>query len=458
MKKSTDSVNRDENKSSSNRREFIKKASIGGMGVGLLGTQSYAGDVTSAAEVQSKSTPKPKIKITDIKVAVIANSPVVRIVTDAGISGYGQVESTKPYLKPHILFYKDYLIGEDPTNVERCMMKIRRMGSFKPWGSAVSAIEFALWDIAGKAANLPVYKLMGGKVRDHVRCYNGAVFVERTGTEPKDFHDWAVKIKALEQGFTIIKTAVGFHGGMANTPGFYYGNVTPSASKKDVGRRGPMTEYGLKTIVERVAAIKEGLGDSVGLALDCGPGNMLSDAIRLANALEPYNLMWMEDLLTGDYTPYVMADDYLELTRSTTVPIHTGEQIYLRQNFRELIEKNAVRIVGPDPEDVGGIGELKWIAEFADLHGIQMAPHGVFDGLIGLAAHVQVGAAMPENYIAFEYPSPREKWWYDIIEGLPNPIVKNGLIEVWDRPGLGVEFNVKAAKQYLAEEDKNFFD
>lgn len=83
---------------------------------------------------------------------------------------------------------------------------------------------------------------------------------------------------------------------------------------------------------------------------------------------------------------------------------------------------------------------------------------GVFDGLIGLAAHVMVGAAMPENNIAFEYPAPAEKWWYEIIEGLPNPIVKNGLIEVWDRPGLGVEFNVKAAKQYLSEEDKNFFD
>jgi len=440
------------------RREFIKKASIGGLGAGLIGANTYNGIDYSKETYQDKPAQKSKIKITDIKVAVIGNSPVVRVLTDAGISGYGQVESTKPYLKPHILFYKDYLIGEDPTNVERCLMKIRRMGSFKPWGSAVSAIEFALWDIAGKASGLPVYKLMGGKVRDHVRCYNGAIRVERTGDDPKDFHDWAVKIKALEQGFTIIKTAVGFHGGMANTPGFYYGNVTPSQSKKDVGRRGPMTEYGLKVIVERVAAIKEGLGDSVGLALDCGPGNLLSDAIRMANALEQYNLMWMEDLLTGDYTPYVMADDYLELTRSTTVPIHTGEQIYLRQNFRELIEKNAIRIVGPDPEDVGGIAEIKWIAEYADLHGIQMAPHGVFDGLIGLAAHVQVGAAMPENYIAFEYPAPAEKWWYDIIEGLPNPIVKNGLIEVWDSPGLGVEFNVKAAKQYLAEEDKKFFD
>lgn len=458
MAKLTSSNEKESNNSSSNRRDFIKKASAGGLGVGLLSTSAYAGNMKTEGEIQAKPAQKQKIKITDIKVAVMGNSPVVRIVTDAGISGYGQVESTKPYLKPHILFYKDYLIGEDPTNVERCMMKIRRMGSFKPWGSAVSAIDIALWDIAGKAANLPVYKLMGGKVRDYVRCYNGAIRAERTGNEPKDYHDWAVKIKALEQGFTIIKTAVGFHGGMANTPGFYYGNVTPSQSKKDVGRRGPMTEYGLKTIVERVAAIKEGLGDSVGLALDCGPGNMLSDAIRMANALEPFNLMWMEDLLTGDYTPYVMADDYLELTRSTTVPIHTGEQIYLRQNFRELIERNAVRIVGPDPEDVGGIGEIKWIAEFADLHGIQMAPHGVFDGLIGLAAHVMVGAAMPENYIAFEYPAPAEKWWYDIIVGLPDPIVKNGLIEVWDRPGLGVEFNVKAAKQYLAEEDKNFFD
>jgi L-alanine-DL-glutamate epimerase-like enolase superfamily enzyme len=211
-------------------------------------------------------------------------------------------------------------------------------------------------------------------------------------------------------------------------------------------------------MIERVSAMKEVLGDTVGLALDCGPGFILSDAIRMANAMEPFNLMWMEDLLTGDYTPYVMADDYRELTQSTNTPIHTGEQIYLRENFRELIEKHAVRIVGPDPEDIGGIAELKWVAEYADLHSIQMAPHGVFDGLIGLAAHVQVGAAMPENFIAFEYPVANPTWWYDIIDGLPNPIVKDGLIEVWDRPGLGVEFNVKAAKQYLSEEDKSFFE
>src|SRR5512136_475725 len=115
------------------------------------------------------------MKITDLKCAIIGQNPVVRITTDAGISGYGEAESTKPYLKSHVLFYKQYLIGEDPRNVERVMMKIRRMGSFKPWGSAVSAIEMALWDIAGKSAGLPVYRLLGGKTRDKVRVYNGGV-------------------------------------------------------------------------------------------------------------------------------------------------------------------------------------------------------------------------------------------------------------------------------------------
>ena len=109
------------------------------------------------------------MKIKDLKCAVIGNNPVVRITTDEGVSGLGQVEYSKSYLKSHILFYRDFVLGEDPTDVERVMLKIRRLGSFKPWGSAVSAIEMALWDIAGKAAGVPVYKLLGGKVRDRVR-------------------------------------------------------------------------------------------------------------------------------------------------------------------------------------------------------------------------------------------------------------------------------------------------
>jgi L-alanine-DL-glutamate epimerase-like enolase superfamily enzyme len=153
-----------------------------------------------------------------------------------------------------------------------------------------------------------------------------------------------------------------------------------------------------------------------------------------------------------------MASNYHELTHATTTPIHTGEQIYLRQNFRELIETRAVRIIGPDPCDVGGLTELKWVAEYADLHGIQIAPHGVGNGLIGLAALVQVCATLPPNFIAFEYPVGRPAWWYDIVEGLPDPVMKDGLIEVWDRPGLGVELNAERARPYLREEDRDFFD
>jgi L-alanine-DL-glutamate epimerase-like enolase superfamily enzyme len=393
------------------------------------------------------------MKITDLKCAIIGNNPVVRITTDEGIHGLGQAETTKPYLKPHVMFYKDMIVGEDPTDVERVMLRIRRLGAFKPWGSAVSAIEMALWDIAGKAAGIPVYKLLGGKVRDKVRVYNGAIRFPMKGHSPDDYAENMAKMKASPEGFSIIKQAVGFHSSMAReVPGFFYGEVQPR------GTRGQITERGLKHVIACVEAMKGVLGDEVGLALDCGPGWMVPDAIRLAKALEPLNVMWLEDLFTGDYTPYVLADVYRDITMSTSTPIHTGEQIYLRQNFRELIEKHAVNIIGPDPEDVGGIAELKWIAEYADLHGILMAPHGVFDGLIGLAAHVHVAATMPQNYIAFEYPIGNPSWWYDIVSGLPSPVVKDSMIDVWDTPGLGVDIIPDKAEQYLREEDKGFFD
>lgn len=396
------------------------------------------------------------MKITDLKCAVIGQNPVVRIKTDEGISGFAEVESSKSYLKPHVLFYKQLILGEDPTNVERVMLRIRRMGSFKPWGSAVSAIEMALWDIAGKSAGLPVYKLLGGRVRDRVRVYNGAVRFEMTGFSPADYAESMARMKAAKEGFTIIKQGIGFHSSMpSQVPGFFYGEAQKGRFHPN---RGLLTERGLKHVIACVEAMKNVLGDEVGLALDCGPGWMVPDAIKLAKALEPLNVMWLEDLLTGDYTPYVLADVYREVTQSTSTPIHTGEQIYLRQNFKDLIEMRAVNVVGPDPCDVGGIAELKWVAEYADLHGILVAPHGIGDGLIGLAALLQVSATLPENYIAFEYPVGRPDWWYDIVEGLPDPIVKDGFIEVWDKPGMGVGFNEEAAKEYLPEEDADFFD
>ncbi len=399
------------------------------------------------------------MKITDVRCAIIGDHPVIRITTDEGIDGIGGAESPRnqPFFKPQIQYYRDMILGLDPTDVERVLLHIRRVGAFKPWGSGVSAIEIALWDIAGKAAGVPIYKLLGGKIRDRIRVYNGNIRTPFEGYQPEDFAKNMKWMKDLPQNFSIIKQGIAFHGSpmVKDMPDFYYGDYVP---KPMYPNRGLMTEKGFNLTVDCVIAMKEVLGDEVGLALDCGPGMAVSDTLKLAQALEPYNLMWMEDTITGDYTPYVHPDFFLQVTPYTSTPIHTGEQVYLRHGFKELIEKHAVDVIGPDPMDVGGIAELKWIAEFADLHGIQMAPHGTADGLIGLAAHVQVGATLPDNFIAFELPNGKPDWWYDILEGMDNLVVEDSHIAVNDTPGLGISFRVDEAKQYLSEEDAGFFD
>ncbi|WP_293853805.1 mandelate racemase/muconate lactonizing enzyme family protein [uncultured Alsobacter sp.] len=399
------------------------------------------------------------MKITDVKCAVIASSPVIRITTDEGITGWSQIETPKPYLQPIVLQLKSWLVGQDPVNVERVVKRIRVRGGFKPFGAAVSAIEIALWDIAGKAANLPVYRLMGGKVRDQVRTYR-TLYHNEAGVKhtPDDYRRWAEYGMALEGGFTMFKLPTSFHSSMVRDfPDFHYGAVQHDAPFP-YPHKGLLSEDGFNHMVACVRAAKETLGSRHGLAVDAGPGFLVHDALRFAKAVEDLHLLWIEDMITGDYVPHVSAHNYREVTPHTTTPIHTGEQIYLRQNFKELIETRAVDVIGPDPCDVGGIAELKWIAEYADLHGIAMAPHGTANGIFGLASLIQVCATLPDNLIAFEYPARFEPFWYDITEGFDGMPVRNGLIDVPDRPGLGVELIAAKARKYLSEGDADFFD
>ena len=212
------------------------------------------------------------MKIVDVKCGVIGRNPIVRIVTDGGLSGYGEAEHYKPYLKPYVMQFREALIGADPTDVERCMLKIRQRGAFKPYGAAVSIVEMALWDVAGKALGVPVYKLLGGKVRDKVRTYNGSLRVPMGGTSPEHYARDCKRMMALPEGFDIIKQGIGFHSSMKRDfANFTYGeiNASPFHGQMD---SGPITEGALNHMVECVAAMKEVLGDKVGLALDCGPG------------------------------------------------------------------------------------------------------------------------------------------------------------------------------------------
>ncbi len=402
------------------------------------------------------------MKITDIKCAVIANSPVVRIVTDEGIDGWSQIETPKPYVQPLVLQLKPWLVGEDPTNVERVMKRIRSRGGFKPWGSAVSAIEIALWDLAGKALGAPVYKLLGGKVRDQVRTYRTFYHHEISAEHTvSDYGRWAAEAKALPGGFKMFKLPSSFHSSMAaRSARLLLWGVAPGCALPLPESRcwSPKPDSSIRW--RPSPRPKKRLGPGYGLAVDAGPGYLAYDALRFAKALEPLHLLWVEDMITGDYSPFVNADVYRDVTRATSTPIHTGEQIYLRQNFKDLIETHAVDVVGPDPCDVGGIAELKWIAEFADLHGIAIAPHGTANGVFGLASLIQMSACLPDNYIAFEYPArfEAEGFWYDIVDGFDGNPVVDGLIEVPDRPGLGVNFIPEAAKAYLRPEDADFFD
>ena len=221
------------------------------------------------------------MKITDLRCAVIGKHPIVRITTDEGIHGLGEVEHTKGYLKPWVLHFRDALIGEDPTDVERVMLKIRQRGSFKPYGAAVSVIEHALWDIAGKAANVPVYKLLGGKVRDRIRCYNGALRRKRAGDTPDDYAADVKWMAELPEKFFMVKQGIGFHSNMKNSvEDFHFGIRQASSGYHGMMEQGPLSERGFNHMLDCVTAMKEALGDGTSLALDCGPGWMLPDAIR----------------------------------------------------------------------------------------------------------------------------------------------------------------------------------
>ena len=393
------------------------------------------------------------MKIVDLKATILERFVVIRLETDEGIYGYGEAHCPKE----HVMNLKRSIVGQDPTDVERVMMRIRHRGAFKPWGSGVSAVEMALWDIAGKAAGLPVYKLIGGKTRDKVRGYCDCGAGVRLDPEnpasaysPEAYAEKARRRMKMPQGFTILKFDIGFHGGqLLSVPGGVY------EADRMYPTRGHATEKGLKAEVACVKAVKEVLGDQIGLALDCGPGQTLPAAISLAKALEPFSVLWAEDLLTGDFVPYVDAEAYRLLTSSTSTPILTGEQIYLRQGFKSLIDLHAVDIVAPDICDVGGLAETKWIAEFADLYNVLIAPHSL--GLpIVFMANVHAAAAMPKNFIAFEFHMADVPWWEDLVKGIEKPLVEDGFTKVPDTPGLGIELDEKVVREHLAEGETYF--
>ena len=411
--------------------------------------------------MQNRAIDPATLKITDMRFADIDGAPkrctLLKLYTNQGLVGYGEVRDASS--KTYALMLKSRLLGENPCNVDRIMHKIKQFGGPSRQGGGVSGVEIALWDLAGKAWGVPVWQLLGGKYRDKIRVYCD------TDADGKDNTGHAMGLalkKRLEMGFTFLKMDLGI-GILMDKPGTLCaplgflddmkqyaphilnvqgGSVTADMVAKQesysiVTTAHPftgihITEKGLDVLEQYVREVREVIGYEVPLAIDHFGHVCVEDCIRFARRMEPYNIAWMEDMV-----PWIYPDQLARLRSATTIPVCTGENIYLKEGFAELFKKQAVSVIHPDILTCGGALELKKIADMADENGVAVAIHMAESPIAALAA-VHTAAAM-HNVLAMELHSVDIPWWQDLVNGPQKPFVKDGFITVPDAPGLGIE-------------------
>ncbi len=394
----------------------------------------FAAEAAQSAPDVNKNSAPSKLRITDMRAVTIAANydyPIIRIDTNQGVYGYGEVRDAG--VKGIALILKAHLVGENPLNMERLLRKIRLFAGQGRMGGGYSAVDMALHDIAGKVYGVPAWRLLGSKQRDKIRIY-----CDTTGHEDPKIYAERMK-KRQQMGFTFFKMDL-YTRLVKNRPGA-------------VNHRGVATEKGLGYLCEYIEAVRDAIGWDVPLAADhFGPLN-LNDSIRYARAFEPYDLAWAEDILqVGHLGPGGDAPRnwraYQEIKQATTTPLAIGEGLFgLEEGFKDFLDNHAVDIIHPDPETSGALIETKRIADYADLQGIPTAVH--FAGSpVGCMASVHMAATI-RNFVAMENHAVDMPWWSDLVTGLPKPIIQNGYIQVPDTPGLGVELNEEVVKEHL---------
>jgi len=402
-------------------------------GAAAMASGLAAQGAQTASDVNKNSAPS-KLRITDMRAVTIAANydyPIIRIDTNQGVYGYGEVRDAG--VKGIALILKPHIVGENPLDMHRILRKIRPFAGHQRMGGGYSAVDMALHDIAGKVYGVPAWRLLGPKVRDKIRVY-----CDTTGHEDPKIYAERMK-KRQQMGFTFFKMDL-YTRLVKNRPGA-------------VNERGVATEKGLGYLCEYIEAVRDAIGWDVPLAADhFGPLNV-KDSIRYARAFEPYDLAWAEDILqVGHLGPGGDAPRnwraYQEIRQLTATPLAIGESLFgLEEGFQDFIDNRAVDVIHPDPETSGALLETKRIADYADLHGIPTAVH--FAGSpVGCMASVHMAATI-RNFVAMENHAVDMPWWNDLVTGLPNPIVQNGYIQVPDTPGLGIELNEEVVKEHL---------
>ena len=345
------------------------------------------------------------MKITGFEtIPIQGRAMVLKMFTDEGIVGYGEPMNYEHWrvVAQAVDDMAEYLIGKDPLQIEahwQAMYRSSYSRSMPILVGALSGIEMAMWDVFGKVVGMPVWKLLGGSVRDRIRVYTGI-----GGTAPEACAESAKK--AVEAGFRAVKMG---------------------ASPQPV--RFVDTPKAINTMVARVAAVREAVGDEVDIAVDLHRRLSPTMAVILVKELEPFRLLFAEEPCHPENN-----EPLLTLSRSTSVPIATGERHLTRWGFREVIEREMCAVLQPDIRHCGGILELKKISAMAEIHNMAVAPHNAA-GPVGVAASVHTMATVP-NLLICEGGHRRGE------ELFLTPLVfKDGFIELPTAPGLGVDMD-----------------
>ncbi|MFB3825411.1 MAG: mandelate racemase/muconate lactonizing enzyme family protein [Bryobacteraceae bacterium] len=408
------------------RRTFL------GAGLALGSAEWVLGNVRAASRPSD-------LKITDLRVAVVRNAALIRLDTNQGISGLGEVRDGAS--KTYALMLKSRLLGENPCDVDRVFRKVKQFGFHARQGGGVSGVEMALWDLAGKAYGVPVYQMLGGRFRDRIRCYADT-------TQSPDPREFGRRLKArMDLGFTWLKMDLGIQL-VEKTPGAVTRPL--GYSQRDALRTEHMftgmelTDKGIAMLADYVAAVREVVGYEVPLGADHFGHIGVNSCIRLGKALERYNMAWLEDMIPWQHTEL-----WKKVTDAVDAPTITGEDIYLKEPFETLCREHAVDLVHPDLATAGGILETKKIGDMAQEYGVGMAMH--FAGLpVSCMANVHCAAAT-ENVLVVENHAVDIPWWNDLVDGIEKPIVNRGFMKVPEGPGLGITLNEEAVKQHLAQ-------
>lgn len=411
------------------------------------------------------------MRITRLKIAVVEGNfdwTFVRIETDEGVQGLGECFFA-PGLTTMLRELEPVIQGEDPRDVRRLFWKLQwaSSGAGSVAGcayNAISGIEAALWDLNARWLGVPLYRLLGGKFRDRVRIY-----ADCHGGEGLDSLDavlrsrpasWAPEqevresVNYFEETSDEIIFTPEMYGKRAKemvAKGFTalkFDIDVPNPYKLDV-HNGSVSNRELDYMLSLIAGARDAVGKDVDIAVDCHWRFNLRDARRIARGCEQFDLMWLEDIL-----PPWSIDGFKEIKAATNTPISTGENLYLFEGFRSLLEQKCLSVVSPDLQKVGGLSEARRIAEFALSYQVGVAPHNI-SSPIGTMASVHFCAATP-NFLALEYHASDVPFWDDLVDGVSKPLIEQGYITVPEQPGLGVTLNEEVARKY-ARKGEPFF-